>query len=174
MRRYLVLALVTCAVAATVTVARASTSEPLITAAAETRVTQFFVRGPGARCDGDSCGIFVVRPVSFRLPAAAKPYSGTLTVSFSYTTTGDGRFLLAPGVTGQGPRTQVGSQAPSIRLIAPTAYPNSTTVMYHVDGLPGGTLLDLDVGLGIGERKTAKTSIGSQNMLVQLRVAPTG
>lgn len=131
----------------------------------EHRFTRMYTRGPEASCDGDSCGIFVITPVPVRLPAG-HTYSATVTVSFGYATHGDGEFRLHAGLKNGGATIVLPRLG---RTLGPAPNRTSTTLVFELLGVPGGTSTELSVGLSIGERRDPKTDIDIANMLVQAR-----
>lgn len=171
MRNRLWLLVAACAlVAVGIGVAAAATGpRQAASSSTEYRYTHMYTTGPSASCNGDSCGVGTVAPILIHLPAATHRYSGTITVSFGYLTTGDGLFRANAHIRTPTFRT-VGEVLPSSgRTVGLAADRTSMTLVFQALSIPAGEDLRLDVGMGVTEEHDAHTSISTANMLVQAR-----
>jgi hypothetical protein len=158
-------------VAATAALASSSAPTPnSVTSSPELRVSGFYHHGPDVTCDSDSCSVNNLAPIRFRLPDAAASYGGTLTISLAYTTAGDGWFALTPRF--QNPTGHAFDRTtPWNRVLQPVKYRDSTSLVFHVQSLPGDVPIELSLGFAIYPRHNEINSISTTNVSVDVRLA---
>lgn len=106
-------------------------------------VAAYYVHGPGAGCNGDSCGVGAVDPVRFRTPTGQSAYEVVVSVSFSYRTTGSARYLFYADISD--PSGMLLPVRPHARPVVSASTPKSSTLMYVVRNLRPATAYRLDV-----------------------------
>jgi hypothetical protein len=134
-------------------------------------VVRGYAVGPSASYSGDTGSIGVVDPIAFRLPGSAAGYTATVTVSFHYRTSGQGRFYVDASVRSGGRTIDVVS--PNRRVLAATITSTSTTVVFRAS-LRSGVTYRLAVGANLTRDGLQAASITTRRVLVDVEAWPVG